>query len=61
MKENLQLQRDMNWIAEAIRDDSLVVVTDGSYLRELYPHLCSACFIFECSKGRGRLIGSFLE
>jgi hypothetical protein len=26
-----------------------------SYIRELYPNLCSAAFILECSAGRGRV------
>ena len=36
------------WIHQSILDGSLVTVTDGSYIRELYPHLCSAAFILEC-------------
>jgi hypothetical protein len=38
-----------------------VAVTDGSYMKEMYPNLNSAAFIFERSKGRGRLVGSFTE
>jgi hypothetical protein len=30
-------------------------------LKELYPYLNSAAFVLECSKGRGRLVGSFVE
>jgi hypothetical protein len=48
-----------SWIHESI--DSLVAVTDGSYIREIYPNLCSAAFVMECSKGRGRIVGSLLE
>ncbi len=36
-------------------------VTDGSYMKELYPYLNSAAFVLECSKGRGRLTGSFVK
>ncbi len=49
------------WIHLSIRDSSLVAVTDGSYIRKLYPNLCSATFVLECAKGRGRIVGSFLE
>ena len=42
-------------------DNTLVAVTDGSYIRKRHPHLNSAAFVFECSKGRGRLFGSFIE
>jgi hypothetical protein len=38
-----------------------VAVTDGLYIRELYPNLCSCAFILECSEGRGRIFGSFPE
>ena len=37
------------------------MVCDGSYIRELYPNLCSAALIFECTRGRGRLVVSFAE
>jgi len=61
MWEDLRLYGDDDWLEKAIADDSLVAVTDGSYIKEQYPNLNSAAFIFECSKGRGRLIGSFPE
>ena len=38
-----------------------MAVTDGSYIRELYPNLCSAAFVLECAKGRGQIVGSFSE
>ena len=61
MWKNLQFIGGDDWIAEAITDNSLVACTDGSYIRELYPDLCSAAFIMECSRGRGRLVGAFPE
>ena len=48
-------------MAEAIRDNTLVAVTDGSYMKELYPTMNSCAFIFECSAGGGRLTGAFSE
>jgi hypothetical protein len=59
--ENLQIVGDTSWLSEAIQDNSLGAVTDGSYMKEMYPLLNSAAFVFECSKGRGRLMGSFTE
>jgi hypothetical protein len=38
---------------------TLVAVTDGSYIRELFPNVCSAAFVLKCSKGRGRVVESF--
>ena len=46
---------------EAIRDNSLIAVTDGSYIKELFPNVNLAAFVLVCSKGRGRLIGTFPE
>ena len=34
---------------------------DGSYIKEMYTHMNSAAFVLECSKGRGRLMGSFVK
>jgi hypothetical protein len=32
----LQWVGDDDWIAEAIADESLIAVTDGSYMKDLY-------------------------
>jgi hypothetical protein len=42
-------------------DGTLVVVTDSSYLRKLYPNCCSVAYVLECAKGHVHQIGSFLE
>jgi hypothetical protein len=59
--DDLRLTGEHGWINEAISDGSLLAVTDGSFLREHYPNLCSAAFVLECTMGRGRMIGSFSE
>ena len=59
--DNLVIAGDIEWIADAIRENTLVAVTDGSYMEERYHFLNSAAFIFECSRGSGRLMGSFIE
>jgi hypothetical protein len=59
MWENLQWVGDDDWIAEATADGSLIAVTDGSYMKDLYPNIHSAALVLECSKGRGRLWCSF--
>jgi hypothetical protein len=61
MWDNLKITGDIGWIAEAIANNTLIAITDGSYMRELYPHLNSTAFVLECTKGRGRLMGSFTE
>jgi hypothetical protein len=57
--DNISMTGVSDWLHEAIQEGSHVAVTDGLYTREQYSNLCSAAFVFECNKGRGRLIGSF--
>ncbi len=41
-----------DWLHEAIMDGSLLAVTDGSYICELYPNLCSVAFVLKCKKDK---------
>ena len=59
--EHMSIEGGTSWIVRAIRDGSLVAVTDGSYIKQIYPNLCLAAFILECSQGSGRIIGLFKE
>jgi hypothetical protein len=52
---------EVKWLEHAISVGTLVAVTDGSYIQDIYPHLCSTAFMLECRKGCGRVVGSFLE
>ena len=61
MWDSLCLVGDKKWIEKDITDNSCMAVTDGLYIREWNPNICLAAFMFECSKGRGRLVGSFPE
>ena len=61
MWDSIVLVGKEDWIEKAIANCSFVSVTDWSYMRELYPNVCSTAFIFECIDGTGRLIGLFLE
>jgi hypothetical protein len=58
--DSMNVSGRTDWIHLSISKGTLVAVTDGSYIRELCLHLCSAAFVFECGKGRGRITGSFL-
>jgi hypothetical protein len=51
--ENLQWVGNDHWIAEVIEYGTLIVVTDGSYMKDLYPNIHSAALVLECTKGRG--------
>ncbi len=48
-------------IYQSIANGMLVAVTDGSYMQELYPNICLAAFVLECSKGQGCIYGAFTE
>ena len=59
MWDNLQWVGDDHWIARAIEDGTLIAVTDGLYMKDLYPNIHSAPLVLECTKGHGRLWCSF--
>jgi hypothetical protein len=59
--DNLSIVGGFDWLHQAIRDRTLAAVMDSSYIRELYPNLFSAAFVIKCTKGRGLLMGSFLD
>jgi hypothetical protein len=59
--EHMSVSGGVTWLEKPISDGTLVAVTGRLYIRELYPHLCSAAFILKCSKRRSRVVGSFLK
>ena len=61
MWDSLKLLGEDDWLLTAIREGTCTAVTDGSYIREIFDDVCSCGFVFECSKGRGRILGSFPE
>jgi hypothetical protein len=61
MWDNIQWEGDDNWIADSIRQGTCMAVTDGPYMKTLYPDIHLATFILECSNKSGRLWGSFPE
>ena len=61
MWDNIQWVRDDNWIAGSIAAKTCIALTDGSYMKSLYPNVHLAAFVLECTKGGGRPWGSFPE
>ena len=49
--DDLQICGGTEWVFEAIMDESMIAVCDGSYIRQIYPNLCLAALITECTKG----------
>jgi hypothetical protein len=61
MWDNIQCVDKDNWITGAIEGGTCMAITDGSYMKTLYPYIHSAAFVFKCNIGSGRLWGSFPE
>jgi hypothetical protein len=59
--EHMTITGRVTWVEESIADGMLLAVMDGSYIRELFPNVCLAAFVPECSRGRGRIFGVFTE
>ena len=59
--DSLRLVGEDNWLEEEVRYGTCLAMTDGFYMKELYPDLWSAAFVLECGKGRGKNFGSFPE
>jgi hypothetical protein len=59
MWENLNWTAEDGWIAGSIHDGLCIAVTDGSYMKHLFPTIHSNALVLECQKGRGRLWCSF--
>lgn len=59
--DQIETTGSYGWVVDSIRAGTLVAVTDGSFMKQLFPMLCSAAFVLECSRGGGRLVGSFAE
>lgn len=58
---NLQWVGEEGWLLAAILEGTCIAVADGSYIRELYPDLCSCAMILECTQGNGRIWCSIPE
>jgi hypothetical protein len=59
--ENLKVVGDPGWLEALNAESSCLAVTNGSYMKQMYPNISSAAFIFECCRGRGCIIGYFVE
>jgi hypothetical protein len=61
MWESFNISGNISWREALIKDNSCMAVTDGSYMKEVYPVINAAAFMFECTRGQGRIIGSFVK
>ena len=61
MWDDLTIVGEDNWIVDAIGSSTVIAVTDGSYMDDLFPDVCSEAFILESTEGKGTITGSFTE
>ena len=59
--DSLSLTADKDWLLEAIEEGTCMAVANGSYIKELFPDICSAAFVLERLHGRGTIVCSFEE
>ena len=57
----MRLFDNEDWIKSATGNNSLICVTDGSFMKKIVQDWCSAEFILECKDNRGRIVGLFSE
>ena len=50
-----------SWLYHSIAQGTLVCVSDGSFIRELHPDVCSSAIIMECSESKDRLTFSMTD
>ena len=61
MQHQLTSTGNDSWLKDAIRDGTLLAVTDGSFMSKRLSQVNSCAFILECTRGRGRIIGHYPE
>ena len=53
--------KSMEWFRDALTDGTAMMVADGSYSRELDPHLCGTGWGIACTRSQNVVRGSFFE
>jgi hypothetical protein len=61
MWKGLKVIGSNSWMYNAIKEGSLIEVTDVSSIRELYQNVSAAAVLLECHMGRGQLVLSLTE
>ena len=52
---------NMDWFRDALLEGTAMMVADGSYSRDLDPHLCGTGWAIACTRSRNVVKGSFFE
>ena len=61
MLECLRLNKKPEWVAECLQNWTLVCLTDGSYIKNSAPDLCSAGWVLACRRTCRYIAGTLVE
>ena len=61
MWEDMRLKESPEWVAECLRNNSLICVTDGSYNKPRAKNVCSAGWIMACRRTGRCISGTLVE
>ena len=61
MWEDLRLDEDPSWIVECLKNKTLMCVTDGSYMKDKAPNICSAGWVMVCKQTKRYISGTLVE
>ena len=56
MLKTIRLVGNKGWVKGDIEKGTLTAVTDGSYIKEIWPGLCSVVFILDCGGKSGGIV-----
>ena len=59
--EELHMNKSHEWVADRLRQNKLVSVTDGLYNKELAPDISSAGYVLACSESKEYVAGTLVE
>ena len=57
----MRLDKDPSWIVEYLRNKTLTCVTDGSYMKDKAPNICSAGWVMACKQTKHHIFGTLVE
>ena len=58
MWDGLKLSEDPLWVAECLKNKTLVCITDGSYNKQVTPDVCSAGWVMACTQTKRQISGT---
>jgi endonuclease/exonuclease/phosphatase family metal-dependent hydrolase len=61
MWKSIKGAEDLSWVLDALERGSLYCVSDGSYLKRIAPHTCSAAWVIYCAETRKWCKGELVE